>query len=181
LKKLQNGTGLPATKPGLTYGATDELGFNAVENPVPVHDFQATLLHLLGIDHTRLTYRFQGRDFRLTDVEGDQGADCVTGWLLTANTFSGRNDRFFTWELFGWDNSATFGPGVVQSRHFFNPFRISCGEIVELCPICLQIVKLPGLFVAAHKFPLAPSNGAVTFVLPENRFGLRSALSFEQR
>jgi hypothetical protein len=57
-------------KPGLTYGATDDLGFNAVENPVHVHDFQATLLHLLGIDHTRLTYKYQGRDFRLTDVHG---------------------------------------------------------------------------------------------------------------
>ncbi len=57
-------------QPGLTYGATDDLGFNAIENPVHVHDFQATLLHLLGIDHTRLTYKYQGRDFRLTDVHG---------------------------------------------------------------------------------------------------------------
>ncbi|MFN0056786.1 MAG: DUF1501 domain-containing protein [Planctomycetales bacterium] len=57
-------------KPGITYGATDELGFHVVENPVHVHDVQATVLHLLGLDHTRLTYRFQGRDFRLTDVHG---------------------------------------------------------------------------------------------------------------
>jgi len=57
-------------KPGTTYGASDELGFNAVENPVHVHDLQATILHLLGIDHERLTYRFQGRQFRLTDVHG---------------------------------------------------------------------------------------------------------------
>jgi hypothetical protein len=57
-------------KPGLTYGASDDLGINAVEDPVHVHDFQATLLHLLGIDHERLTYRFQGRYFRLTDVHG---------------------------------------------------------------------------------------------------------------
>jgi hypothetical protein len=57
-------------KPGITYGGTDELGFNAVENPVHVHDLHATLLHLLGFDHERLTYRFQGRDFRLTDVHG---------------------------------------------------------------------------------------------------------------
>jgi hypothetical protein len=57
-------------KPGLTYGASDDLGFNAVEDPVHVHDFQATLLHLLGIDHERLTYKFQGRHFRLTDVHG---------------------------------------------------------------------------------------------------------------
>jgi hypothetical protein len=56
---------------GLTYGATDELGYNAVENIVPVHDLHATMLHLLGIDHLRLTYRFQGRDFRLTDISGE--------------------------------------------------------------------------------------------------------------
>jgi hypothetical protein len=58
-------------KPGMTFGASDDLGINAVESPVHVHDFQATILHLLGIDHTRLTYRFQGRDFRLTDVHGN--------------------------------------------------------------------------------------------------------------
>jgi hypothetical protein len=58
-------------KPGATYGASDDLGFNAVENPVHVHDLHATILHLLGFDHTRLTYRFQGRDFRLTDVFGN--------------------------------------------------------------------------------------------------------------
>jgi hypothetical protein len=58
-------------KPGLTYGASDDLGMNVAIDPVHVHDFQATLLHLLGIDHKRLTYRFQGRDFRLTDVHGE--------------------------------------------------------------------------------------------------------------
>ncbi|MCC2672140.1 MAG: hypothetical protein K0Q72_4612, partial [Armatimonadetes bacterium] len=57
-------------KPGTTYGGTDELGFNAVENPVHIHDLQATILHLLGLDHERLTYRYAGRDFRLTDVHG---------------------------------------------------------------------------------------------------------------
>jgi hypothetical protein len=57
-------------KPGITYGASDEFGYNAVVDPVHVHDFQATVLHLLGIDHERLTYRFQGRQFRLTDVHG---------------------------------------------------------------------------------------------------------------
>ena len=56
---------------GTTYGATDELGYNAVENIVPVHDLHATMLHLLGIDHERLTVRFQGRDFRLTDIAGE--------------------------------------------------------------------------------------------------------------
>ena len=57
-------------KPGITYGASDELGMNAVENTVHVHDFQATLLHLLGIDHEQFTYKFQGRRYRLTDVHG---------------------------------------------------------------------------------------------------------------
>jgi hypothetical protein len=57
-------------KPGLTYGATDELGFHVVENPVHVHDLQATILHCLGFDHERLTYHHAGRDFRLTDVFG---------------------------------------------------------------------------------------------------------------
>ena len=57
-------------KPGISHGASDELGFNVVDKPVHVHDLHATILHLLGFDHTRLTYRFQGRDFRLTDVFG---------------------------------------------------------------------------------------------------------------
>jgi len=55
---------------GKVYGATDEFGFQAVENPVSVHDLHATMLHLLGFDHERLTYRHAGRDFRLTDVHG---------------------------------------------------------------------------------------------------------------
>jgi hypothetical protein len=58
-------------KPGLTLGESDDFGFNAVKDRVPIHDLHATLLHLLGFDHTRLTYRFQGRDFRLTDVAGN--------------------------------------------------------------------------------------------------------------
>jgi len=57
-------------KAGSVYGSTDELGFKIAENPVHVHDFQATALHLLGFDHERLTYRFQGRDYRLTDIHG---------------------------------------------------------------------------------------------------------------
>ena len=57
-------------KPGFAYGATDDFGYSVVENPVPVHDFQATILRILGIDHERLTFRFQGRYYRLTDVEG---------------------------------------------------------------------------------------------------------------
>ncbi|QDU92899.1 DUF1501 domain-containing protein [Lignipirellula cremea] len=65
-------------KPGLTYGVTDDLGFNVAENPVHVHDLNATLLHLLGFDHERLTHRFQGRDFRLTDVHGHVVKDILT-------------------------------------------------------------------------------------------------------
>ncbi len=57
-------------KRGFTYGESDELGFRVARNPVHVHDLQATLLHCLGLDHTRLTFRFQGRDYRLTDVHG---------------------------------------------------------------------------------------------------------------
>jgi arylsulfatase A-like enzyme len=58
-------------KPGIVHGATDEHGIRVAENPVHVHDFHATILHLLGLDHTRLTYRYAGRDFRLTDVHGN--------------------------------------------------------------------------------------------------------------
>jgi hypothetical protein len=58
-------------KPGITFGKTDELGFNAAEDRAHVHDLHATILHLLGIDHKKLTFRFQGRDFRLTDVHGE--------------------------------------------------------------------------------------------------------------
>lgn len=58
-------------KGGKTYGATDEIGFKAAENPTSVHDLHATILHTLGINHKRLTYRYAGRDFRLTDVHGN--------------------------------------------------------------------------------------------------------------
>ena len=57
-------------RPGVTHGATDELGYAAIEDVVHVHDLHATMLHQLGIDHEKLTYRYQGRDFRLTDVAG---------------------------------------------------------------------------------------------------------------
>lgn len=62
---------------GSTYGTTDEFGYNVAEKPVHVHDFQATLMHVLGIDHTRLTYKFQGRHFRLTDVAGEVVQDVL--------------------------------------------------------------------------------------------------------
>jgi hypothetical protein len=57
-------------KRGTIYGATDEFGFKAVENPVSIHDLHATILRLMGYDHQRMTYRYAGRDFRLTDVHG---------------------------------------------------------------------------------------------------------------
>lgn len=64
-------------KPGISYGQTDDYCYNILENPAHVHDFHATILHLLGIDHKRLTFRFQGRDYRLTDVHGN----VVKDWL----------------------------------------------------------------------------------------------------
>jgi hypothetical protein len=57
-------------KPGASFGQTDDFSYNVAENGVHVHDFHATILHLLGLDHTRLTFKFQGRDYRLTDVHG---------------------------------------------------------------------------------------------------------------
>lgn len=63
---------------GLTYGETDDFSYNVIENPVHIHDLNATILHCLGIDHERLTYRFQGRDFRLTDVHGNVVHDILT-------------------------------------------------------------------------------------------------------
>jgi len=58
-------------KAGFIHGATDDFGYNIVENPVHVHDFHATMMHLLGVEHTKLTYRFEGRDYRLTDIAGE--------------------------------------------------------------------------------------------------------------
>jgi uncharacterized protein (DUF1501 family) len=58
-------------KPGIVIGETDDFGYNIVRDPVNVHDLHATMLHLLGIEHTRLTYRFEGRDYRLTDIHGE--------------------------------------------------------------------------------------------------------------
>jgi hypothetical protein len=58
-------------RPGMTLGATDDYSYNITERPVHVHDLNATLMHLLGIDHERLTFRYQGRRFRLTDVHGE--------------------------------------------------------------------------------------------------------------
>jgi hypothetical protein len=58
-------------KGGFNYGQTDELGFRITENRVHIHDLQATIMHQLGFNHEKLTYRFQGRDYRLTDVHGE--------------------------------------------------------------------------------------------------------------
>ena len=64
-------------KPGLSYGQTDDHGYEAVENPVHVHDWHATILHLLGLDHEKLTYRYAGREMRLTDVKGKVVKDII--------------------------------------------------------------------------------------------------------
>ena len=61
----------------MAYGATDDLGVKAVENRMSVHDLHATILHLMGIDHTKLTYRYSGRDFRLTDVHGEVAHEII--------------------------------------------------------------------------------------------------------
>ena len=65
-------------KKGVTYGKTDEFGYNIVENPVHIHDFQATLMHLMGIDHEKFTFKFQGRRYRLTDVHGNLVKDILS-------------------------------------------------------------------------------------------------------
>lgn len=62
---------------GMSYGKTDDFGYEAVENPVHVHDLHATILHLMGINHEKLTYRYHGRDFRLTDVHGKVVRDII--------------------------------------------------------------------------------------------------------
>ena len=64
-------------RPGMVYGETDELGYNIVQNPVHVHDFQATVLHQLGLHHEQLTYKFQGRRYRLTDLYGNVVKDII--------------------------------------------------------------------------------------------------------
>ena len=74
-------------KGGHVHGATDEFGFVAVEDRVHVHDLHATILHLLGIDHEKLTYRYSGRDFRLTDVHGE----VVTGYPRLTKRFTAVN------------------------------------------------------------------------------------------
>jgi uncharacterized protein (DUF1501 family) len=65
-------------RPGIAYGATDEWGYRAIDKPLEIHDLHATILHQLGLDHTKLTYRFGGRDFRLTDVKGRVIRDILT-------------------------------------------------------------------------------------------------------
>jgi hypothetical protein len=95
-------------KGGQVYGATDEFGFKAVENPVHVHDLHATILHLLGFDHERLTYRYAGRDFRLTDVHGrvfpiPPPSECSrVCWLRTTRQIgSGKNLLIVITLIFG--------------------------------------------------------------------------------
>jgi hypothetical protein len=85
-------------KGGMTYGETDELGYNAVVDPVHVNDLHATMLHQLGIDHERLTFRSQGRDYRLTDVAGRVLRDVLayrSSFTRTPGNFSRGIDRPF--------------------------------------------------------------------------------------
>jgi uncharacterized protein (DUF1501 family) len=65
-------------KKGMVYGSTDDFGYNIAQNPVHIHDFQATLMHLMGVDHERLIYKHQGRRFRLTDVSGHVVKDILS-------------------------------------------------------------------------------------------------------
>ncbi len=64
-------------KPGITYGQTDEFGYSGISGKMHIHDLQATILHQLGLNHMDLTYRFQGRDFRLTDLFGEVVSDII--------------------------------------------------------------------------------------------------------
>ncbi len=73
-------------KPGIVHGATDEYGVRVAQDPVHVHDFHATILHLMGLDHERLTYRHSGRDYRLTDVHG-RGGQRIAGVIASAVQF----------------------------------------------------------------------------------------------
>jgi hypothetical protein len=65
-------------KPGITYGETDEFGYNIVKDPVHINDFHATIMHNMGLDHEQLTYKYQGRRFRLTDVAGNVVKDILS-------------------------------------------------------------------------------------------------------
>ena len=65
-------------KGGFNYGATDEVGHEAVENPMHIHDWHATMLHLLGLDHEKLTFNYGGRDFRLTNIYGDVAKEILS-------------------------------------------------------------------------------------------------------
>ncbi len=97
-------------KPGLTLGQSDEFGFNATEDKVHVHDLHATLLHLLGFDHTKLTYRFQGRDFRLTDVHGevvDEAAGVTATFRLPARWCPRVGERFTSFLISKFNPSFT--------------------------------------------------------------------------
>ena len=77
-------------KGGITYGTTDDFGYKVVDKPVHIHDLHATILHLMGLDHEKLTYRYSGRDFRLTDVHGAIIKDILR---LSTSKGKSRNSR----------------------------------------------------------------------------------------
>ena len=92
-------------KGGCAYGQTDEFGINIVADPVHVHDYHATILHLMGIDHTRLVYRYAGRDFRLTDVDGNVIKATLTEWSIVGGPHGGPTS-----------NASTESIGTVRGR-----------------------------------------------------------------
>ena len=109
----------------MVYGETDEFGYNIIKDPVHIHDFHATILHLMGLDHTRLTFRFGGRDMRLTDVHGNvvqaaladlagQGTTLQIGLNLTAGKDDGSGlvgDSLLHPNRFGADSDGLLDKG----------------------------------------------------------------------
>jgi hypothetical protein len=87
-------------KPGITYGATDEFGYHTTENPVHIHDLHATILHQMGIPHERLTFRTQGRDFRLTDVAGKVVNSIVSSTICPNQQSFSQSNEYVNMDLY---------------------------------------------------------------------------------
>ena len=141
-------------KPGLTLGETDEFGFAPVADRVHIHDVQATILHLLGLEHTKLTFRFQGRDFRLTDVGGQSGRPSC--WREPARDWIARpvaerlcrsdDDRSATWSGFGLTVSISgrYAASIVGSAWQAPARRLCSASGFEQCKRSRSI-ELSGL------------------------------------
>ena len=115
------------SRPVWPDGATDELGYAAVENPVTVHDFHATLLHLLGIDHQRLTVKFQGLDARLTGVSGES---CERSSSRTRKFLASLYDRKSLWPLHKHPQPSFYLFGVFFPLGFVQQFSVT-GQAVS--------------------------------------------------